>query len=120
MAGSVKVEGLREFQRALAKADPALRREIRAVYREVGDVVKADAASRFSRIDSGSAAGFKTRVRQRGVSVEQSRRRVTGKRGDYGALQMRRALVPALGAKQSEVMEGFEQAIDKVADIVEG
>jgi hypothetical protein len=75
---------------------------------------------RFSPIDPRSAAGFRTRVRQRGVSVEQSRRRVTGKRGDYGALQMRRALVPALEDKKNQTEREFERAVDELANIMEG
>lgn len=45
---------------------------------------------------------------------------MTGRRGDYGALQMRKALLPALAENEQEVVEAFEDAMDKVADIVEG
>lgn len=118
--GTIKVTGLREFQRALAKADPVLKKQVREAFREVGDLVRRDAASRFAHIDTGSAGGFKVRVRQRGIAVEQSKRRVTGQRGDYGAMQMRRALLPALGENSNELDQELDRAIDKVADIVEG
>jgi hypothetical protein len=52
------------------------------------------------------------RVRQRGVAVEQSRRRTTGLRPDFGVLQMQRALLPALDTKQSEVVDKVEQLLD--------
>lgn len=120
MVGKVRVEGLREFQRALQKADPELRKQVRATFREVGEIVRVDAAARFGRISADSAGGFRVRVRQKGVAVEQSKRRVTGKRGDYGRLQMTTALLPALDSKQGRVVDAFEDAIDKVADIVEG
>ena len=43
-----------------------------------------------------SAAGFRSRVKGFGrVMVEQRRRKTTGLRGDYGALQMQQALIPA-------------------------
>lgn len=119
-SSTVRVRGLREFQRALAKADKAQRKEIRATFKEVGEVVRADAASRFGRIDAGSAAGYRVRVRQRGVSVEQSRRRVTGKRADYGALQMRLALIPAGKEKEPQVVQAFEKALDRIGDILDG
>jgi hypothetical protein len=118
--GQVKVKGVRELQRALAKGDTEQKKRVRLVFKEVGDIVREEATSRFAGIDARSAAGFKTRVQQRGVKVQQSRRKVTGLRGDYGALQMRRALVPALGDKEHEVLEAFEDALDKVVDIVDG
>lgn len=120
MQGGLKVTGIREFQRALAKGDKEQRKQISGVFKEVGEIVRERGASLFSGIDAGSAAGFRTVVRQRGVEVEQRKRRVTGKRGDYGALQMRRALVPALEEKQGDVVDAFEDALDKVIDIVEG
>jgi hypothetical protein len=58
-------------------------------------------------------------VRQRGVSVEQSKKRVTGKRGDYGALQMTRALLPAMADKEDETIKAFEHALDEVHSIIE-
>ena len=68
------------------------------------------------RYDADSASGFRTRVRQRGVSVEQSKKKHGGKRPDYGALQMRRALLPALDTKQEEVVEAFSKANDRICD----
>lgn len=104
--------------RAVNKADKETKKLIRGRLKEVGEIVRAEGASRFSGIDAGSASGFKVRVRARGVAVEQSRKRVTGKRGDYGALQMRRALVPALEAKRDDVVKEMEKAVEEVCDIV--
>jgi hypothetical protein len=56
-------------------------------------------------------------VRQRGIAVEQSRRRTTGKRPDFGALQMTRALMPSLDEHEAETMQELERAMDEVADI---
>lgn len=106
--------------RSLKEADKETRKQVRATLREVGDIVKTDAASKFDRYDSGSAAGFKVRVRQRGVAVEQSRRKTTGKRGDYGSLQMRRALLPSLEENTSEIKEAFEDAVEEIARIIKG
>ena len=65
------------------------------------------------------AAGYKVRVRQSGVAVQQSLRKTTGKRPDYGALQMRRALLPALDANEAETMQKVEAALDDVIRIWE-
>src|SRR4029077_10549899 len=95
MADNFKVEvrGYKELIRASALADKATKREMRATFRKVGDPVKQDAAALFQRYDAGSAAGYKTRVRQRGISVEQSLRKTTGKHPEFGRLQMRKALL---------------------------
>jgi hypothetical protein len=75
-----EVKGYREFLRACAKAEKDTRKEVRAAFREVGDIVRVDAARRLDGLSPKAAAGLRTRVRQRGVSVEQSLRRTTGKR----------------------------------------
>lgn len=117
--GTLAVRGLRELQRALRLADPALRKEIRERYRKVGRLVQEDASRRFDEYDPKTAAGFRTYVRQRGVQVEQSLRKTTGLRPDWGSLQMREGLLPATEAKGEEIVREFERAIDDVADLIE-
>jgi len=115
-SSTLPVKGMREFLRASSKAEKETNTEVRAAFREAGDVVKVEAARLFGRIDVISAAGYRTRVRQTGVSVEQSLRRVTGKRPDYGSLQMREALLPAVEDKSGEIEDVFDDAIETVAD----
>jgi len=114
---TVAVRGYTELLRALRDADRNTRLEIRHALRDVGELVRSDAAVRFAPIDAGSAAGYKVRVRQRGVAVEQSLRRTTGKHPQYGALQMRRALVPALHENEAETIMKMNEALEKVARI---
>ena len=111
-----RVVGYQEFMRATARADKDTKRYVREAFRKVGDSVRLDAVQRFAQYDARSAAGYRTRVRQRGVAVEQSLRKTTGKRGDYGALQMRRALLPALAENQAATEQAFEHAVDQIAD----
>lgn len=118
--GTVGIKGLREFQRAVAKADRETKTVVREKLKEAGDVVREDASERFQRYDAKSAAGYRTRARVGSVFVEQSLRKTTGLRPDYGSLQMRRALLPALEAKGGEVERKLEDAIDDLADIFEG
>lgn len=110
------LRGYQDVLRGLRDADKDSRRKIRAEFREVGRIVQRSATERFSAIDQRSAAGFKTVVRLRGVSVEQSLKRTTGKRPDYGSLQMRKALIPAAIGKQDDLERGIEHALDVVAD----
>jgi hypothetical protein len=117
MAGSTTaVKNLRPFLKAALKEEKESRKLVRAEYRHVGDIVKEEGARLFGKYDAGSAAGFRTVVRQRGVSVEQRKRKTTGTRPDYGALQMRLALLPALDAKEEEVVEAFDRATDAICD----
>lgn len=112
--GQVVVRGYRELLRACDRSGRETKRAVRGAFRNVGEVVRADAARDFSKFSEKSAAGFKVRVRQRGVSVEQSLRKTTGRRPDWGALQMTKALLPARAADEALIQLQFELALDKV------
>lgn len=111
------MRGYREFMRATAKAEKDTRRTIHTKLREAGDVVREEGQRRFLRYDAKSASGFRIRSRVGGVFVEQSLRRTTGQHPEYGALQMRVALVPALESKATEVERRMDQALAELADI---
>lgn len=113
---AVRVKGLRELQRALKDADKELRLAVRAELREAGEIVRREGQALFERYSPKSAAGYRVRVRMRGVAVEQSLRRTTGQHPEFGRLQLREALEPALDAKEGEVMGRLEEALDNVAD----
>jgi len=115
-AETFRVEGYREFMRACTRAEPDTKRYVRQAFRQVGDAVRADASSLFAPYDARSAARFRTYITQNGVAVGQSLRKTTGKRGDYGALQMRKALLPALHRQRHATEQAFEHAIDQIAD----
>lgn len=119
MASPTRIYGYSELLRACAFAGHDLSRETRAVFREVGEEVRIEAASRFERYSPKSAAGFRVRVRQHGVDVEQSLRRSTGTRPDFGALNMTRGLLPALEDREASIERRTEEAIDNVVDLFE-
>ena len=120
MADAVRVEGYRELMLALKTADTESRRAVRAELRHAGDKVKQGATDRFDRYDPRSAQGYRVRVRQRGIAVEQSLRRTTGKHPEFGTLQMAKALVPSLEANEEETMRDFDDAFDKISLIFNG
>jgi hypothetical protein len=111
---TVRVKGQKELVRALGKIDKNLKREVQQGLSEAATVVASDARSRFANVDVGSAAGFRPRVRGASAFVGQRKRRTTGKRGDYGALQMRRALIPALESKQEEVVGKLDRMLGRL------
>jgi len=113
--GQVKVKGLRQLHRALKNVDDGTKRQLEAELRAAGEIVAAGARSRFVGIDARSAAGFKSRVKGFGrVVVEQSRRRTTGTRGDFGSLQMRRALLPSVTENETRVLLAVEGMLDRL------
>jgi hypothetical protein len=114
LAGTVRVKGLRELDRALRKMDKELSREMRSTLKEAAEIVAVDARARFSDISPASASSMRARAKAKGATVEQSKGRTTGKRPDYGALQMRRALLPALEAKQEQVVEKVDDLIGRL------
>ena len=116
MPGTLAVRGHREVIKGLVDADRQTKTAVRAVLRHTGDAVKTEASSLFGKYDAKSAAGYKTVVRQRGINVEQSLRKTTGKRPDFGALQMRKALAPAAEDKQPETERAIEHALDEIAN----
>jgi hypothetical protein len=114
-SAGIKITNLRQFHRALKDYDEDLKRELEQELKDAGDIVRTEARRRFSAIDVRSAAGFRPRVRGFGrVVVEQSRRRTSGLRGDFGSLQMRRALIPAVADNQGRVLEAVESMLDRI------
>ena len=110
---TVRVKGLRELQRALKNVDDDMRKEIDVALREAAQKVAEDARSKFAGIDARSASGFRPRIRGFGrVVVEQRLRRTTGQHPEFGSLQMRRALIPALGENQEHVIDTLDHLLD--------
>jgi hypothetical protein len=115
MEGQVKVKGLRQLHRALKNYDNGLKLQLEAELRQAGEVVASGAQSRFVGVDARSAAGFKSRVKGFGrVVVQQSRRRTTGLRGDFGSLQMRKALLPSVAENEPMVIRSIEGMLDRL------
>jgi hypothetical protein len=114
--GTLAVKGYRELMRAFKEADKDERKYVREAFKQVGEIVRKDSATLFSTVDTRSAAGYRVYVRQRGVAVEQSIRKTTGKHPEFGKLQMRRALVPALVANDGNIEREMEHALDKVCE----
>src|SRR5262245_17498288 len=115
MQGQVKVNGLRQLHRALKDYNDGVKRELELELRAAGELVAVGARTRFVGVDARSAAGFKSRVKGFGrVVVEQSRRRTTGLRGDFGSLQMRRSLLPSLVENEPKVLLAVEGLLDRL------
>jgi hypothetical protein len=116
--GTVHIRGYREFLRATNRAEKASKRFVRDNFKEVGEVVRVPAADDLRTLQptGKSAAGLRTIVRARGVNVEQTLRKVTGKRPDWGATQMRKILLPNLESHEREIEQKLEEKLGDIAD----
>lgn len=114
----VRVEGLRELLHATDQMGKETKKLVRDELRKAAEPVRDDAARRFAPIDVKSASKYGISVRKTGfVLVEQRLRKSpvqSRRRPKFGALQMRKALVPALISKEDEVVEHLEDALDKI------
>ncbi len=124
MAGTFVVTGFKELVAATSYLIPAEKAATREALESVGEIVRLHGArdlvlykeEKYGRPQDAtrSASGFKVRVRQRGVEVEQSLRKTTGRHPEWGSVQMRRGLLPALYGAETEITAEFDRAIDKV------
>ena len=117
----VRVKGYREFVRAINRAGPETKAAVTIALKAIGEPVREDAARRLETYSQRSVAshkrsaqGFKVKVNVNTLKVQQSIRKTTGKHPEYGALQMRRALLPARTANNLRTREEFEKALDVV------
>lgn len=106
--------GLRELLHAADQADKATKKLVRSELREAARPVLEDATTRMEEISPRFKFGIS--VRKAGtVSVEERLRKTTGRRPDYGGVQMRDALLPALEAKEGQVNDILSEAVDRLA-----
>jgi hypothetical protein len=116
MAGAtVRVRGLAELNRALNTLNKEAKRAVLNELKTAAVPVAVDARSKISRYQGASLGTIRPRATGRSVFVTQSARKVTGKRGDFGALQMTRGLMPALDENTDKIVSGLEHAIDRLA-----
>jgi hypothetical protein len=111
---TLRVEGAAKVQRAFRGIDRQLATDFGKDLQKAADPVVADTKAK----EKWAGASINTiRSRRRGINiyVEQSARKVTGLRGDYGALQLRQALVPALDENEDEVFSEVERVLDHYA-----
>ena len=115
MDTTVRVYGVQEVNRAFRHVDRSLAlefgKDLKAAAAPV--VAAAKAKEKWQGASIGTIRAKRAGAR---VYVEQSAKKVTGKRGDFGALQMRQALIPALDENAAEVFAGVEIVLDKYAN----
>lgn len=132
MASAVRVEGLRELERAFAAADRELHRDFRDALEEAAAPVRSEAqALAGSGVIRNLHAGDDwTRMRtgvgrtiayvvpvERGVNSRGNARR---RRRRFGDLLLGRAMQPALDRNAAKVEQRFGELIDDVCRVWDG
>lgn len=107
----LNVTGLAEALARLKAFDEALQISLVAELRKAAGLVRDEAQSRFMEYNEKAAEGYRVVMRARGIDVEQKYRRVTGKRPDFGVLQMREALLPSLKDHEESTYALVEAAL---------
>lgn len=113
--------GLKQLHRDFKRMQPALSRgvdrELRKAANIVLDETRKIARDRDPSFSRTNVSGYRARVRGFGRAwVEQSRGKTTAKRGDFGDIQMKRALLPALREKSDEVVELIDRMLDRLGN----
>jgi hypothetical protein len=109
--GTIHVRGLREVQRAFAKCEGDLKKEMLRAGKLAAEPVAVTARDKISRYQGASLRTIRPRASARGAFVTQNARKVTGLRGDFGVLQMR-LMMDALEEQHEKVVEIYELAVD--------
>lgn len=112
----VRVKGLREFQRAVRYASKETKKTVRDGLKEAAGPVVEAARAKEGKWRGASISTIGPRLTGRSVFVTQRKRKVTGRRGDFGALQMREAFIPALEENAEETVRAVEHALDHLLD----
>lgn len=120
-AAGGRLEGYTEVLARLKTLPAAQAKALRGTFREAGQKVADDGSRRILDLNPPqpvSAAGYRVSVRLRGVEIDQTMKRTTGLRSDWGATQMRYGLVPALEDNRDQVLADAKAALDAAAEAV--
>jgi hypothetical protein len=111
-AATVRITGLKELQRALRQVDKSLGADFKNELKKAGEPVARSAAAKLARYQ-GASTNVRVHALGKGVFVRQQARKVTGLRGDFGAVQMRNAFEPALDENQHRIVSDVEDALGR-------
>jgi hypothetical protein len=113
--GTIRVKGLRELDRAFRQLEGGIPKTTRNELAEVARPIADTAREKISQYRGAKLNTIRPRATGRSVFVTQAARKVTGKRADFGSLQMSHGMLPALDEYGDEIIRGLETELDRLA-----
>ena len=112
-AGTVTVHGLGDVLRGLNKIQRGAHKQVLGQLLESAEPVRRSWAGKLGRYRGASTATLTPKMTTKGVLITQRARKVTGRRSDFGSLQMRHGL-SALFEEADETTKAVEKALDEL------
>ena len=109
-ADTIRVRGYRETSSALYRVNRGARVALAAGLKAAAEPIAADARSRLSGYGGMKTNTIRPRATTQGVYVTQAAKKVTGRRPDFGSLQMVKGLIPAAYGRQDDIVTKVEEA----------
>lgn len=110
-AFTLRVKGYREVTRALNQVDKDTRKTLLDALKKAAEPTSQDARSRLSRYAGLDTASIQPRAVSTGVYITQKHGKTTGTRPDFGSLQMRQGLLPAVYDHQDDFRDEVDHAL---------
>jgi hypothetical protein len=121
MAGlaGFRVEGLRELNRAFARASGDVKKGMRTELRKVAEPVKPVATglaqANISNLGGGRWSEFRIGVTQSAVYIAPKARRKSGSpRPNLAPLLLKKSMIPAVKSKEGDIERGFEAWLESI------
>lgn len=110
MTSSLQITGLRELLAASDQAGKVTKKLVRDDLRRAAEPVRVEATRMLGELQPEAQQRYGISVRKTGViAVEGRKRKTTGKRPDWGKVQMREVLHPAAETEQATVVANLER-----------
>lgn len=109
-AETIRVKGYKEAARALGRVNKDAKLALFKGLRDAAEPIAQDARSRLARYQGLQTSTIRPSARVTGVFVVQRAKKRTGLRPDFGSLQMRAGLIPALAEHGDDIIDEVEDA----------
>ena len=112
-AGTVKITGLRQVMAGLNRIEKGAHKAVFAELLQSAEPVRRSWAGKLQRYRGASTSTLTPAMTTKSVFVRQQKRKVSGKRGDFGSIQMRKGL-EALFEEADNTTREVERAMDRL------
>jgi hypothetical protein len=112
---ALRVTNLKEIRKAFRRLDADTKKQLQRELKLVAEPVAETARQLAGRFGLYTASGIRARSSVGVAYVQQSRRKTTGQHPQFGALQMRQVLLPAVRQHERQILEDVNQVLERLA-----